>query len=96
MNIGQSIKSMRLKYLPRFTQIDFAERIGITQAYLSQIENGKKQPSTEVLQKIADFFEVPLPILFWFGVEERDIKPNKVEHFRFLKPMIDKMIKSIF
>ncbi len=37
-----------------FSQLAFAEKIGLSQNYLNAVENGKNFPSVEVLQKIAD------------------------------------------
>lgn len=94
MNIGESIRKLRKGIAKR--QSLFAKDIGITQTYLSQIENDHKKPSTEVLQKIANHLDIPLAILFWFGIEEKDVKPNVRTHFKFLKPIIDKMLMSLF
>lgn len=94
MNIGKSIIKLRVNKLGQ-SQRFFADQIGITQSYLSQIENGKKKPSTDLLQKIAELLKTPLPILFWFAIEETDVSPNKLEHFKFIKPTIDTMVESI-
>jgi XRE family transcriptional regulator, regulator of sulfur utilization len=91
MKLGQSIKKLRVNKARQIQGL-FAQNIGITQSYLSQIETGQKEPSTEILQKIADYFEVPLPILFWYGIEESDIKPEKAEYYKVLKPAIDSLI----
>jgi XRE family transcriptional regulator, regulator of sulfur utilization len=96
MNIGQSIKKLRKERLPHLTQGEYASTIGITQTYLSQIESGKKKPSTDLLEKIAKDFDMPLPIIFWYGIEEQDVRESKKEYFLFLKPSIDKLIDSIF
>ena len=37
-----------------FTQAQLAERVGITQAFLAEIEKGRKRPSLEVLEKLCD------------------------------------------
>ena len=95
MNIGFAIKKLRKESAPDLTQYQYAERIGITQAYLSQIEKGRKRPSMEVIECVAKDFEIPLAILFWFGVEDSDIRSEKREYFRFLKPSIDTLIESI-
>lgn len=93
MKIGQAINILRRKR--RDTQKEYAQRIGITQTYLSLIESGKRIPNMSVIQKIADLHEISLPLLFWFSVEESDCKPDKLEHFRLLKPLIDRLIESI-
>jgi transcriptional regulator with XRE-family HTH domain len=42
---------------------DLAERTGVSNAYLSQIERGLHEPSITVLRSIADALEVPLESL---------------------------------
>lgn len=95
MNIGKAIKQVRTIKHPNLKQKDFSNCVGITQAYLSQIESNKKNASTEVLQKIADFCEIPLSILFWFSLEESEIPKRKKEAYKILKPCIDEMISQI-
>jgi transcriptional regulator with XRE-family HTH domain len=38
------------------TQVDFARRIGVTQGYLSALENGGKEPGAAVLLAISQEF----------------------------------------
>lgn len=40
--------------LQGLTQTLLAERVGITQAFLAEIEKGRKRPSLEVLEKLCD------------------------------------------
>lgn len=95
MNIGISIRKIRKERTPQLNQAEFAKHIGLTQTYLSQIENGKKTPTIAVLEKIAKSFEIPLPIIFWYGIEISDIHDSKKEYFEFLKPTIDSMIDTV-
>ena len=44
MNLGQAIIHLRVNRMKQ-TQDLFAHNVGITQTYLSQIENGKKNAS---------------------------------------------------
>lgn len=96
MNIGMSIRNIRKERVPQLTQYEFAQHIGITQTYLSQIETGAKTPKISVLETISEKFEIPLPIIFWFGLEEKDIAEHKKEYFKFLKPTVDAMIDEFF
>ena len=73
MNVGISIREIRKERTPQLNQSEFAKLIGITQTYLSQIETGAKTPSIEVLERISKEFEIPLPIIFWLGIEEKDV-----------------------
>jgi transcriptional regulator with XRE-family HTH domain len=95
MNVGISIRKIRQELTPQLNQSEFANYIGISQTYLSQIETGKKIPAIVILERISKSFEIPLPVIFWFGIEEKDIQDSKKGYFRFLKPTIDSMIDSI-
>ena len=94
MTLGQSIKLIRTTR-SKETQAVFSKAIGVNQNYLSQIETGKYQPSAGLLERISKHVGIPTPILFWYGVEESDIKPGKLESYRIVKPMIDSMMDGI-
>ena len=96
MHIGISIRNIRKKRTPKLTQQEFCKLAGITQTYLSQIETGVKTPTIGVLESISKNLGVPLPILFWFGLQEEDIIDGKKKNYRFLKPTIDAMINEFF
>lgn len=58
MILGMKIKLKRVSQ--RIYQKDLAEQIGITQAKMCRIEQGKKEPSISELQKIAAALNVDL------------------------------------
>jgi XRE family transcriptional regulator, regulator of sulfur utilization len=95
MKLGQAIKRLRVNHA-RQGQAVFSQNIGISQTYLSQIETDGKEPSTDLLQRIANYLEMPLPLLFWFAVSEEDIKPDRIEYFRVVRPAVDELIKTLF
>lgn len=95
MNYGLAISNLRINRMKQ-TQSIFAECVGITQTYLSQIENGKKKPSTDLLEKIAQYVDLPMPILFWNCITEQDVRQDRVEAFRLLKKPIDAVIETFF
>lgn len=94
MNIGKGIKQIREK--SGINQVAFAELIGITQSYMSQIESNKKKPSIDLLEKISQQVFIPLPILLWFTVDVGDVKDGMEESFKTMKPSIDELIYSFF
>ena len=51
--IGRRIRELRGFDM---TQADFARRIGVTQGYLSTLENGEKEPGSAVLLAIRQEF----------------------------------------
>jgi transcriptional regulator with XRE-family HTH domain len=48
-------------------QTTLADRLGISNSYLSEIESGKKSPTLELLQKYAETFNMPLSSLLFFA-----------------------------
>ena len=52
LDIGQGIKITRIK--KRLNQKELAEKIGKSASFLSQIENGNRDPNIETLEKIAE------------------------------------------
>ena len=52
--IGDTLK--RLRNIYGMKAKDMCAELGISASYLSEIENGKKQPSLELLGKYADIF----------------------------------------
>jgi putative transcriptional regulator len=50
----------KIRILLGMTQKEVAEKIGITQAMYSYIENGKKMPSKKTAKKIEELFGISL------------------------------------
>lgn len=56
-NLGATIRAYRKNN--RYTQIELAKKIGVSQAMISQIEKGI-MPSEEIQNKIAKFLDIPV------------------------------------
>lgn len=63
MNVGKGIRFVRAASGLR--QGEVAQRLGITQNYLSLLENNKAEPSMGLLRKISGVFCVPVAFLVW-------------------------------
>jgi transcriptional regulator with XRE-family HTH domain len=61
MNSGTIIKLLRTA--EDTSQLALAERLGVSRAYLSQVENNRKQPSLLFLKEVSKTFGVPLALL---------------------------------
>lgn len=59
--IGAQVRVWRKRR--RLSQIQLAERAGITQSTLSNYENGKREPSIGTLIRIAEELDVSLDVL---------------------------------
>ncbi len=58
VRLGNRIRTLRRER--GWTQVEMAEMLGVDRSYLSEIENGKKDPSLRVLKTLADGFELRL------------------------------------
>ena len=55
MSVGKNVKEIRFKR--NINQVELAEKVGITQAMLCQIERGTKNPSLQVAYEISKVLE---------------------------------------
>ena len=94
MDIGTTIKNIRKR--KGLTQGDLAIESGITQTYLSQIENNLKDPTVSTLKKISVRLQIPLPILFFLSIDENDIPSEKKETFQLIGNSMKSMINEFF
>lgn len=54
-NVGQTFYSIRTS--AHLTQVAFSSALGLSQSYVSEIENGSAAPSTETFLKLQNFME---------------------------------------
>ena len=50
--LGQNLKEIRTE--KNMSQSDIARRLGVDRGYISNIENGKKNPTLATIKKLAD------------------------------------------
>ncbi len=93
MNIGNSIKKIRIDQ--GLSQGDLAERCGISQTSMSQIENGIKRPNPSNLKKICKVLRVPEAILYLYSLDENDVPKEKKEMYHLFYPTLQDMIKKL-
>lgn len=48
------------------TQVELAEKLGLSKGMISMCENGERRPSYETLEAIADFFNVDMNFLLGY------------------------------
>lgn len=59
--LGNKIKELRKQL--KFTQTELASKVGVTKSTIAAYENNSRQPSYEVLIKLADVFKVSTDFL---------------------------------
>ena len=91
MSIASIIKKTRLER--GLTQQELADSTGLSKAYVSEIESGKKVPRVEHLENISEVLNVPLPLMYLSALnlmtlDEKDIPEAIVMD---LKPIVRKI-----
>ena len=73
--IGDTLRLLRV--FKDYTAVQLANELDLSQSYISEIENGKKVPTLQVIEKYAEFFSIKPSTIFLFS-EALD-KENKSE-----------------
>lgn len=74
MEFSQIVKSLRLER--GWSQQEVADRAGLNKMTIFQYENGKRKPSFEVIEALAEIFHVDMNYLLGYG-DETDPAANK-------------------
>ena len=72
MKIGEVLKKIRQVY--SIAARDLAKDLDISPSYLSEIENNKKTPSLDIIEKYSDIFDIKISSIILMA---EDINENK-------------------
>lgn len=90
--IGDILKRTRTIY--GYKASELSELLGISKSYLSEIENNKKQPSLELLEKYSKIYDMKLSSLILLSENyEEASKSNKGD--KFIRNMMIKLIEKM-
>ena len=75
--MGEALRLLRI--FNGYKSAELAKKLELSQSYVSELENGKKQPTMEVLDKYAKVFEMKKTTLMLFAesLEGEEIKNDK-------------------
>ena len=96
MNLGQSLKYFRKRSNLKQEEVCIKANVGI--AHLSQVEKNRKDPSISLLRHLAQIYQVPLPLIWFYALDGKDIPNDNLSayHFKLLKPTIELLINNCF
>jgi len=63
--LNRALKVIRVFH--QYKQKDLAEKLGISQSHLSEIESGRKKPSGDVIEKYSEIFNIPQSNFYLFS-----------------------------
>jgi transcriptional regulator with XRE-family HTH domain len=92
MNIGKAIKMCRTQKDMR--QAELAVLADISVAYLSLIEQGKRDPNFSVLKAISKGLDIPLSILVFLATDNSELSEINPELFEKLSVTALNLVKA--
>jgi len=93
MKFGSTIR--RLRKRQGINQQILADRIGVTQTYLSLLESDQKTPSINLINSLSRELKIPPSILAYLTLDKREILKNKHDAFEKINPLIEDLIQQI-
>jgi transcriptional regulator with XRE-family HTH domain len=93
MELGLQLKSIRK--IKGYTQKQVCDEIGISQTYLSHVETGKVNVSSNLLNFMCWFYKVPTQFVYWKTLKDTDVPLRKRKQFKQLNPVMLSLIDTI-
>jgi transcriptional regulator with XRE-family HTH domain len=91
MKIGMTIKTLRKH--KGIKQKELALKLGISNAYLSSIENDKREPSLELTKALASHLEVPVGYFFIETYDVKSLTGKRKKVFNKVKKLLAEFLK---
>jgi transcriptional regulator with XRE-family HTH domain len=93
MNYSKAIRVARS--LADLSQRQLADRAEIDRSYLSLIESGKRQPTIETIEKIAQALKMPFHLLSLLGSEADDVQNANPAQIESLSLALTKLLMQV-
>ncbi len=93
MNIGKSIRYFRR--LQGMRQGELCVRAGISQTYMSQVENHSKNLTWKKLCKISDVINIPVPVILHFAQDRDGLSQRSQGAYDKLDPIMREIVGII-
>ncbi len=94
MDIGETLRGLRKR--KGLSQKKLAELTNISPTYISQIENGKRNPTIEIFEVIGKVLNVPFPIISFWSLDIDSIPKEKRKDYLRIEPALKAMLSEVF
>lgn len=89
--LGKTLK--RLRGIYGYSAKEMSELLGISSSYLSEIENGKKKVSMNLLDRYSELFGLRVSTLVRFSEDYEDAELNNAGQ-KFITSLMSKVIEA--
>lgn len=90
MNYSKAIRTARA--LADMPQRELAEKVGIDASLISMLESGKRKPSLDTLERIAQALDIPFHLFTLLAAEREDIKSTDPDMLHKLAVGLSKLL----
>lgn len=73
--LNRALKLLRTFH--QLSQTELAQRLGISNSYLSEIESGNKRPGLDLLEKYSSLFKIPVSSILLFSENLNENRPSE-------------------
>lgn len=92
MNYGKAFRIIRATF--GLNQADFSKLLKIGQSHVSLIESGKRQPSRDLIDSLADALRIPRPLITLLASEPKDLELEGKEQVEALARSLLRLLVS--
>lgn len=89
--LGNTLK--RLRGIYGYSAKEMSELLSISSSYLSEIENGKKKVSMDLLERYSELFGLRVSTLMRFSEDYEDAEMNNAGQ-KFITTLMSKVIEA--
>jgi transcriptional regulator with XRE-family HTH domain len=75
LDIGSKIHKLRIG--KKLSMRELGEKIGVSHAHISKLESGINSPSVELLEKLAEYFDIDVTYFFISEEDEKIFSDNE-------------------
>ncbi|MFR7991364.1 MAG: helix-turn-helix domain-containing protein [Lachnospiraceae bacterium] len=93
--MGEALRLLRI--FNGYKSAELAKMLGLSQSYVSELENNKKQPTLEVLERYAKVFDMKKSTLLLFAesLEHEKIEKNKKQRVALAGMKLLKILEKV-
>lgn len=93
--MGEALKLLRI--FNGYKSAQLAEMLGLSQSYISELENNKKQPTIDILDRYAKLFNMKKSTLMLFAesLEEENKKMEKKQKVAYAGMMLLRIMEKL-
>ncbi len=85
--IGEALRLIRVFH--DLKQFEIADRLKVSKSHISEIENGNKTPSLELIKKYSEEFKIPASAIMFFAEQIPNAKRGEKARTKIASTVLD-------